>query len=1040
MVGVNVGVDSTTTGVTTTTIAQFPNTDFNGLYASIFVQDNITKEINYNEVIVDFNGTETTTSQTYIDTSLGLSNSSVGIITARFENNLIKLQCENDRVNTLDIRSNIVGLGTTTTGIGTHRFLTIGQPEGTERSARLESNYVTGTASTITYATINKDNDSSVKSLVRVSCGETSAIHQIISLRDIDDVLTVQYPFVSAGSTTGIGTFGGEISGSNINLRFYPDSEFNSLIEVQSFSQIFYTSNDFANVPQDLSHGTVTEKLFLSTYDGLSGLRANKTKFDLKYEGTPIYAKEFNPVGINSIADGVGLVKSTGLFNIPNHFFNTNEQLTYTPSSTFTGIAATAVSIGQTANTAGVVTTILPTTVFAKVIDENQFELYTRPEYVSSGAAVTFTGIGAGNLHKLSMTKQLTKTMIGLDGVVQQPVTFTKISHTLGIFDGFTHNSTLGIGLTQFVLSGIGSLTTSDILKIDDEYMVVTEVGFSSTPTGTINDALDVSLGIATLPTVKVRRGQLGISATSHTAGSTVNIHRGSFNIVDSSVYFTDPPKGNTRSRKDDTNLPFVKADFSGRTFLRSNYNTNLLFDDISDDFTGIGKTYSLTVGGANTSSGVGVGNGVLFINGVFQTPKTLNNTGNNYEFIADTTAGVSTVKFTGITSTNGDFIVSESDINQNQVPRGGIIISLGSTQGLGYAPLQGAKVKAFKNNAGGLTSIVGIGTSSGFNLGIQTAAYDNITGIITVTTNTVHGFGLERPNTVKLKNLEFSCVGYSGVTTTIFQDHDRPLFLVGIVSDRTFKVQAGPSTIYHTYQGGGEAYEFFEDLTFGSGYRGGSVAIGVTDQAYVHRFVSSGIGSIRKGAFNGPGFTATNADYVSHTGFITLTIPDHTFTTSDTVGIDTGGLVFKCSKDDFFSNHPYPREVSKTKGIASDGSGGKDPFAGIQTGIGATTINTITFFVGQGGGSGSGAVVNATVGVGGTLAFNIVSAGTSYINPEIIIPEPNYDNVPVVGVSRLGVGPTTDTGSNLLLDLQVGAAITNVAVAYTHLTLPTNA
>ena len=51
-----------------------------------------------------------------------------------------------------------------------------------------------------------------------------------------------------------------------------------------------------------------------------------------------------------------------------------------------------------------------------------------------------------------------------------------------------------------------------------------------------------------------------------------------------------------------------------------------MLFDDISDNFTGIGKTYSLTVGGANTSSGIGIGNGVLFLNGVFQTPLTTNN------------------------------------------------------------------------------------------------------------------------------------------------------------------------------------------------------------------------------------------------------------------------------------------------------------------------------------------------------------------------------------------------------------------------------
>ena len=1019
LTGVNVGIDSTVTGFTTTTIAEFPKTDFNGLYANIFVQDSVTKEINYNEVIVDFDGTDTTISQTYIDTVSGSSSSVVGVITARFENDLIKLQCENDRVNVLEVRSNIVGLGTTTAGTGTHRFATTGQPSGLERSVRLESGYVTGTASTITYSTISKQIDSSVKSIVRVSCGETSAIHQVISIRDLDDILTVQYPFVSAGSTTGIGTFGGEIDGNDINLRFYPDSEFDSLIEVQSYNQIFYTANDFSNLPNDLNYGPVTQKVFLSTYDGQSGLRADKREFDLTHEGVPIYQKTFNPTS------GI-LSTTTGIFTIPNHFFNTNEELTYTPDSTFIGVGASALSIGSTTNMAGIVTTILPSTVFAKVQDENNFQLFTRPEYVLSGSAVTFTGTGSGNAHKLSMTKKLTKTIIGLDGVVQQPVTFTKISHTLGIFDGFTHNSTVGIGLTQFILSGIGSVTTSDILKINNEYMVVTEVGFSSTPTGTINDAVDVSSGIATLPCVKVRRGQLGIPETTHAAGSTARVHRGSFNIVDSKVFFTDPPKGNTRSRLDEQNLPFVKADFSGRTFLRSNYTTNMLFDDISDDFTGIGKTYSLTVGGASTSSGIGVGNGVLFINGVFQTPLTANNVGNNYEFISDTTAGVSTVQFTGITSENGDVIISESDINQNQVPRGGIIVSLGSTAGLGYAPLQGAKVRATKNSAGGLTNIVGIGTSSGFNLGIQTAAYDNITGIITVTTDIVHGFGLERPNTVKLKNLEFSCVGYSGVTTTIFQDHERPLFLVGIVSDRTFEVQAGPSTIVHTYVGGGEAFEFYNDLTHGSGYRGPTVAIGVTDQAYEHRFVKSGIGSIRKGNFAGDAFTATDAVYTSHTGTLLLTIPNHGLTTSDTVGIDTGGLVFKCSKDGFFSDHPYPRAVSKTSFPNSD------PIAGIQTAIIAKTDDTITLQVGVGGGAGSGAVVNATVGVGGTLMFNIVSAGTSYVNPEIIIPEPTYNDVPVIGVSRLGVGATTDTGSNLLLDLKVGAARTTVGIGST--------
>ena len=1021
LTGVNTGVGTTTVGFTTASIIEIPTYDFNSLYATIFVQDSATKEINYSEVIVDYDGTDTTIAETYVDSKSGLSNSIVGVVTARVENNLVKLQIENDRVNPLDIRSNIVGLGSTATGIGTYRFSVGGQPAGAERSARLESGYITGTASPITYATLNKFNDTTSKSLVRVSCGETSAVHQVISLRDDDDILTVQYPFVSAGSTTGIGTFGGEISGNNINLRFYPDAEFDSLIEVQSYNQILYTANDFENTPPDLKYGTVDQRVFLTTYDGAAGLRANKKDFVLKHDGIPIYSKKFNPVGTIST--------TTSVIDIPSHFFNTNEELTYTPESTFIGVAGTAISIGSTANIAGVVTTILPSTVYAKVLDENRFELYTRPEYVATGVAVTFTGTGSGNAHKLTMRKQMTKTLIGLDGVVQQPITFTSITHNIGVFDGFTHNNNIGIGLSQFVLSGISSIQPTDFLKINGEYLKITEVGFSSTPTGTINDSADVAAGIATLPVVKVDRGQLGIAQTSHTANDVARVHRGAFNIVDSTVFFADPPKGNNRSRRDETNLPFVKANFSGRTFLRSDYTTNMLFDDISDNFTGIGKTYSLTVGGANTSSGIGLGNGVLFINGVFQTPLTANNTGNNYEFLADTTAGISTVVFTGITSTNGDFIISEFDINQNQVPRGGLIVSLGSTPGLGYAPLVGAKAKLFKDANGGITSVVGIATSSGFNLGIQTAAYDNTTGIITVTTNKVHGFGLERPNTVKLKNLEFSCVGYSGVTTTIFQDHERPLFLVGIVSDRTFEVQAGPSTIVHTYVGGGEAFEFFEDLTFGSGYRGGTVACGVTDQAYEHRFVSSGIGSIRKNSFaasNTNSFTATNAVYTSHTGQLVLTIPNHTFTTSDSVGIDTGGLVFKCSKDNFFSNHPYPRAVSKTSFPNSD------PLAGIITGIGATTLNTITLNAGVGGGAGTGAEVTATVGAGGTLAFTIVSAGTSYVNPEIIIPEPNYDNLSVIGVSRAGIGLTTDTGSNLLVDVKVSAAKTTVGIGST--------
>ena len=181
----------------------------------------------------------------------------------------------------------------------------------------------------------------------------------------------------------------------------------------------------------------------------------------------------------------------------------------------------------------------------------------------------------------MSMAKTLSKTIIGLDGVVQQPVSFTSINHTL--------DSNIGVGLTQFVLSGISSIQPSDLLKVNDEFMTVTQVGFASVTDGLINDAEDVAAGIATLPVVKVERGVLGNPATTHSANDVARLHRGSFNIVDSFVHFISPPKGNTAQARGAGNLPFVKANFSGRTFLRQNYTTNMLFDDISDDFTGIG-------------------------------------------------------------------------------------------------------------------------------------------------------------------------------------------------------------------------------------------------------------------------------------------------------------------------------------------------------------------------------------------------------------------------------------------------------------------
>ena len=769
---------------TTVTLLSFNKDNIQSLYANIQILNTVTEKMNYVELLLDHDGTDTYQADFYFDSSGAQGNSSnyMGTFDSTISAGIVSLTYYNAESNVVLVRSSIVGFGSTSTGIGTYRFLTSDQPEGSESSARYESSYTvsSGTTSVIGVST---GNVSSLKSLVRVSYGNTTAVHQVLMLQDSSNVHTVQYPFLSIGSTSGIGTFGGEINGSAAYLKFYPDPSISSNIQVQSFNEIIYFENDYDNTPQNLDYGTATSLVQLSAYDAINGNRANRLDFDIRYDGTPIYVKTFNPSS-SSILNPV-----TGVFTLPNHFFSTGEELYYEPGSSFVGVGATGVGIGATANYVGVVTTVLPPKVYAIKVNDSQFKLSTKREYALAGISVTFTSSGTGNAHTLEMSKKLEKTIISLNGVVQKPLTFVPISYTVA-----NNYGSVGLAATFFSLSGISSIKPKDIIKIDEEYMSVTGVGIGTTTTGPIS-------GVGTFPLIQVTRAFVGSAATSHNNGALAQIYRGAYNIENNKIWFTEAPKGNPRQRRNQSNLPAPKTTFNGRVYLRNDYTTNVIYDDVSDQFTGIGQTYVVTVQGINTT-GIQTGSGVLFLNDIFQTPTTTNNEGNNYRI--STQSGISSVRFTGITSSNGQIIVSPGDVNQNQLPRGGIIVSLGSTSGAGFAPLVGASVTAIVS--GGVITAVGIGST---------------------------------------------------------------------------------------------------DIV-GSGYRG-VVSIGVTETGHI----------------------------------------------------------------------------------------------------------------------GTAANITATVGAGGTLTFNVVSGGTGYTNPRILVSEPNYENLPVIGVSRAGVGTTTDTGSNLLVTLDVGAIST---------------
>jgi hypothetical protein len=120
--------------------------------------------------------------------------------------------------------------------------------------------------------------------------------------------------------------------------------------------------------------------------------------------------------------------------------------------------------------------------------------------------------------------------------------------------------------------------------------MEIINVGLGTTNVGPITNS-----GILSL--VEVSRGFVGSSATTHTDSTTARVYKGSYNIVGNSIFFTDPPRGNPNIERDSSNLRFETSDFSGRVFLRNDYTTNQIYDDISNQFTGIGRTFTLTVG-----------------------------------------------------------------------------------------------------------------------------------------------------------------------------------------------------------------------------------------------------------------------------------------------------------------------------------------------------------------------------------------------------------------------------------------------------------
>ena len=484
-----------------------------------------------------------------------------------------------------------------------------------------------------------------------------------------------------------------------------------------------------------------------------------KRSFELRHQGDLIFERIFD-------ASSIGTVVSTeeNVLNLSNHFFVTGEKVTYTypAGNQPIGIATTTlVGVGTT--------THLPTTLYVvkknsssiSFTDSAENALKFNPE-----VNITLTSAGIGTQHKITASNQDVKGIFTIDNMMQSPIQETDISTTL--------DDNISLTDTLINTAGITSIFSGDIIKINDEFMLVETVG------------------VGTLEKIRVRRPWLGSELGVHTAGNTATKMVGNYVILGSTINFTSPPYGKVPITVDvnQFGVPFVdpndrdftgittNSSFHGRTFMRSGsvdtldetYSKNYLFDDISSRFTGIRSEFPLTVNGANVT-GISTDNAIILVNDIFQQPSRsgVNSITGNYTI--EENGGETTIVFDPSTINPGE------DINTSDLPSGGVIVTIGSTNGLGYQPCVAAGGTATVSGLGSITAISIGNSGSGYRSGIQThinvkavtPSSVSIIGYATALNGNITGVAITNPGTAytttSLPEIVFDApIGYTNI------------------------------------------------------------------------------------------------------------------------------------------------------------------------------------------------------------------------------------------------------------------------------------
>ena len=830
-------------------------------------------------------------------------------------------------------------------------------------------------------------------------------------------------------SHSSLGTFDANYTESGTFLTFTPEASID--VQVRVFENAVGLLKE--SLRADNLIGIGTNAAFVTDYGLYEGTdKSIKRSFDLTHNQNMIFQRYFG-------GDDSQIVSTTNnTITIPDHFFVTGEEVSYHHA----GVGATMAIGIQTASFVGIGTTDkLPSTLYIVKVNESVVKVAASATdaLAATASVLNFTSVGIGTSHVFVAKNQNAKALIAIDNWMQSPIVGSSVTTTLAKSAQIVDN--------RLTFSGITSFFGGNIIQINNEMMKINTVGFGSTNI------------------ILVDRTWMGTGIATHSVGDVVRVIEGNYNIIDNTLHFAEAPYGpdpisSTTNAPDDRDWTGISthSSFQGRTFMRSGgineeraaYSTNYIFDDISNEFSGIGKTFTLKSNRENIT-GISTNNSVILINGVFQIPQGIQVQEKDYTLIED--VGISSIVFTGTASSVA------YDPNNATVPTGGVIVSVGSTGGFGYQPLVSAGGTVTVSTAGTIQSISVGNSGSGYRVGVQptvnvaiqtSSLYEaNYTNVGTATISDGHITGIAiTSGQIFYAPRDISNVGYSSVsgiatvTTTLAHGLVRgeEVLLSGIAMTCDYAAPLSISTAAYTSTTGimtvttsgvhglsttgKSSVVIFTGLAMTCGLDAGVSTHFYPrgdDPAYN---TSIGITS------DGTPYTATNATYAPATGVLTLTIGSHGFNNNDKVRLVNNSVTFTCATDLNRTHHAYPRKTDPYSGkwltVSNVATNTFDVNVGISTDTSAHTFvsastngvvhmnDTITVNVGVAGPGDQSAhsFVSAdsdAVISGGNYAHSFISATS-----DAIISGGDYVHTFVSavggGVTVAGVGTTTPT------------------------------